>query len=104
MTKHIFTFIESFVNQPTTMKITILILALVAMAYAAQKTDNIEERVENRLEQLQQELKITKEMMMEMDESEVAVQAVNKAQTNLAKAQIVFVRIRSRSRGGWQKR
>ena len=84
------------------MKIAILILALVAMAYAAQKSDKIEEGVKNHLEQLQQELKITKEMMMEMDESEMAIQAVNKAQKNLAEAQIIFINTRVNIR--WKKK
>ncbi len=82
------------------MKIAILILALVAMACAAPKAESVEKQVENRLEKLQQELEITKEMMMEMDESEVAIQAINKVQRDLAKAQIVYIPIRVR---GWKK-
>ena len=72
------------------MKIAILVLALVVVACAARKTDNIEEQVKGHLERLQQELKVTKQMMMEMDDSEMAVQAVDKAITNLAKAQFGF--------------
>ncbi len=79
------------------MKIAILVLALVAMTYAAPKT---EEQVKGRLERLQQELEITKEMMIEMDESEVATQAVEKVQRDLklARAQIFIGRFR-----GWKK-
>ncbi len=70
------------------MKTAILILALVAMAYAASITNNIEKQaqVENRLKELQQELE---EIMTEMDESEMAIQAVDEVQKslNVAKAQ-----------------
>ena len=70
------------------MKTAILILALVAMAYAASITINIEKQaqVENHLKGLQQELE---EIMSEMDESEVAIQAVDEVQKdlNVAKAQ-----------------
>ncbi len=71
------------------MKIAILVLALVAVACAASITGNIEEQVENRLKRLQQELEITKEMMTEMDQSEVAIQAVDEVQKdlNMANAQ-----------------
>ncbi len=70
-----------------TMKIAILVLALVAVACAASITGNIEEQVKNRLKnrlsRLQQELEITKEMMTEMDESEVAIEAVDEVQKDL---------------------
>ncbi len=67
-------------NLSVTMKIAILVLALVAVACAALITGSIEEQVENRLKRLQQELEITKE---EMDESEVAIQAVDEVQKYL---------------------
>ncbi len=92
-------FIKSLILSET-MKIAILVLALVAVACAASITGNIEEQVENRLNRLQQELEITKEMMTEMDESEVAIQAVDEVQKdlNLAKAQWGGYRYR-----GWKK-
>ncbi len=65
------------------MKIAILVLALVAVACAASITGNIEEQVKNRLNRLQQELEITKEMMTEMDEREVAIEAVDEVQKDL---------------------
>ncbi len=80
---------HQFIKLSETMKIAILVLALVAVACAASITGNIEEQVENRLNRLQQELEITKEMMTEMDESEAAIQAVDEVQKdlNVAKTQ-----------------
>ncbi len=66
------------------------------MVYAAPiaKPDKIEEEVADRLEKLQEDLSIMKQMMTEMDESEVATQAIEKVQRDLkfAKAQIFFGR------------
>ncbi len=78
------------------MKIAILILALVAVAYAAPKSDKNEEEVADRLYKLQEDLSSMKQMMTEMDESEMATQAIEKVQRDLkaAKAQIFFGRFR----------
>ena len=53
----------------------------MAVACAASITDSsIEEQVGNRLKWLQYELEITKEMMTETDENEVAIKAVDEVQ------------------------
>ncbi len=77
------------------MKIAILVLALVAVAYAAPKS---EEEVTDRLDKLQEDLSIMKQMIVEMDESEVATQAIEKVQRDLkaARAQIFIGRF-----SGW---
>ncbi len=84
-------FIKSLILSET-MKIAILVLALVAVACAASITGNIEEQVKNRLNRLQQELEITKEIMTEMDESEVAIEAVDEVQKDLNVANAQWVR------------
>ncbi len=97
-------FIKSLILSET-MKIAILVLALVAVACAASITGNIEEQVKNRLNRLQQELEITKEMMTEMDESEVAIEAVDEVQKdlNVANAQWVRRYVRRYVRRVWNK-
>ncbi len=81
------------------MKIAILVLALATMVYTAPNSDMIEKEVADRLDKLQEDLSIMKQMMTDMDESEVATQAIEQVQRHLeeASAQIFYI-------GRWIKR
>ncbi len=82
------------------MKIAILVLAVVVtIVYAAPNSDVIEEEVADRLDKLQEDLSIMKQIMMEIDESQVATQSIEKVQKAAkVKAQIFFGRF-----SGWKK-